>query len=197
MPVGVPKVPFLIPSDEEASWVDLYRLYRHRHLFITQELDEEIGNVVMGLMFYLSQEDSQKRLLLFLNSLGGLAVTGLGVCDTMRTVPADVYTIGLGTVASMASFILMKGVFPKRIAFPHAVMIHQPASDYIRDIADNCLVESTGILRLREELVDGYSNITGKALWIINEDLERDTFMSAEDAQSHGIVDRVGYFYNI
>nr|YP_009389700.1 clp protease proteolytic subunit [Silene wilfordii]ANG08129.1 clp protease proteolytic subunit [Silene wilfordii] len=194
MPIGVPKVPFRIPGDEEASWVDLYtRLYRQRALFLCDDLEEEITNQIVGLMVYLSIEDPTKDLFLFINSSGGLAVHGLGIYDIMQNVPPDVHTVCIGMAASMASVILVGGEITQRLAFPHArVMIHQPACTYFRATAGEALLEANILLRLREIITRLYVQRTRKPLWVVTEDLERDTFMSAEEAQAHGIVDLVG-----
>nr|YP_009924482.1 clp protease proteolytic subunit [Styrax faberi]QNH68238.1 clp protease proteolytic subunit [Styrax faberi] len=119
MPIGVPKVPFRSPGEEDASWVDVYRLYRERLLFLGQEVDSEISNQLIGLMVYLSIEDDTKDLYLFINSPGGWVIPGVAIYDTIQFVQPDVHTICMGLAASMGSFILVGGEITKRLAFPH------------------------------------------------------------------------------
>nr|YP_009431414.1 clp protease proteolytic subunit [Anthericum ramosum]ASW26849.1 clp protease proteolytic subunit [Anthericum ramosum] len=193
MPIGVPKVPFRIPGEEDASWVDVYnRLYRERLLFLGQEVDSEISNQLVGLMVFLSIEDDTKDLYLFINSPGGWVIPGMGIYDTMQLVTPDVHTICMGLAASMGSVILVGGEITKRLALPHArVMIHQPASSFYEAPAGEFLLEAEELLNLRETLTKVYVQRTGTPLWVISEDMERDLFMSATEAQAHGIVDLV------
>ena len=121
MPIGVPKVPYRIPGDEEATWVDLYNvMYRERTLFLGQEIRCEITNHITGLMVYLSIEDNTRDFYLFINSPGGWVIPGIAIYDTMQFVPPDVHTICMGLAASMGSFVLVGGEITKRLAFPHA-----------------------------------------------------------------------------
>ncbi|YP_004841808.1 clp protease proteolytic subunit (chloroplast) [Cucumis melo subsp. melo] len=193
MPIGVPKVPFRSPGEEDASWVDINRLYRERLLFLGQEVDSEISNQLIGLMVYLSMENDTKDLYLFINSPGGGVISGLGIYDTMQFVQPHVQTVCMGLAASMGSFILVGGEITKRLAFPHArrVMIHQPASSFYEAQTGEFILEAKELLRLREILTRVYVQRTGKPLWVISEDMERDVFMSATEAQAHGIVDLV------
>nr|YP_010923038.1 clp protease proteolytic subunit [Halodule uninervis]WJZ45441.1 clp protease proteolytic subunit [Halodule uninervis] len=192
MPLGVPKVPFRSPGEEDAVWVDLYRLYRERLLFLGQELDSELSNQLVGLMVYLSIEDDTRDLYLFINSPGGWVLPGIALYDTMQFVPPDVHTICMGLAASMGSFILVGGEITKRLAFPHAwVMIHQPASSFYESKTGELVMEVEELLNLRETLTKVYVQRTGNPLWVISEDLERDVFMSATEAQAYGIVDLV------
>nr|YP_009557265.1 clp protease proteolytic subunit [Asteropeia rhopaloides]QBC71408.1 clp protease proteolytic subunit [Asteropeia rhopaloides] len=194
MPIGVPKVPFRIPGDEEASWVDVYnRLYRERFIFLGQEVDSEISNLITGLLVYFSIEDNTRDFFLFINSPGGLAMPGIAIYDTMQLVRPDVHTICIGVAASTASFILVGGEITKRLAFPCArVMIHQPASSFFEAKTGEIFREGEEVLRIRETITKAYVQRTGKPLWVISEDMERDAFMSATEAQAHGIVDLVG-----
>nr|YP_009460015.1 Clp protease proteolytic subunit [Paphiopedilum dianthum]AUT77234.1 Clp protease proteolytic subunit [Paphiopedilum dianthum]WAN78073.1 Clp protease proteolytic subunit [Paphiopedilum parishii]WAO27811.1 Clp protease proteolytic subunit [Paphiopedilum dianthum] len=193
MPVGVPKVPFRSPGEEDAIWVDLYnRLHRERLLFLGQEVDSEISNQLAGLMVYLSIEDATRDLYLFINSPGGWVIPGIAIYDTMQFVVPDVHTICMGLAASMGSFILVGGEITKRLAFPHArVMIHQPASSFFEAQAGEFMLEAEELLKIRENLTKVYVQRTYNPLWVISEDMERDVFMSATEAQAHGIVDLV------
>ncbi|KAK8323855.1 hypothetical protein V6Z11_A12G264800 [Gossypium hirsutum] len=201
MPIGVPKVPFRNPGEEDAVWVDGYnfilinRLYRERLLFLGQEVDSEISNQLIGLMvyvIYLSIENDTKDLYLFINSPGGWVIPGVAIYDTMQFVQPDVHTICMGLAASMGSFLLAGGEITKRLAFPHArVMIHQPASSFYEAQTGEFILEAEELLKLRESLTRVYVQRTGKPLWVVSEDMERNVFMSATEAQAHGIVDLV------
>nr|YP_009270568.1 Clp protease proteolytic subunit [Apostasia odorata]AIY61273.1 Clp protease proteolytic subunit [Apostasia odorata] len=192
MPIGVPKVPFRSPGEEDAVWVDVNRLHRERLLFLGQEVDSEISNQLVGLLVYLSIEDDTRDLYLFINSPGGWVIPGISIYDTMQFVSPDVHTICMGLAASMGSFILVGGEITKRLAFPHArVMIHQPASSFYEAQAGEFILEAEELLKLRETLTKVYVQRTGNPLWVISEDMERDVFMSATEAQTHGIVDLV------
>nr|AKI31058.1 ATP-dependent Clp protease proteolytic subunit [Fragaria iinumae] len=166
MPIGVPRVPFRSPGEEDAVWIDV-RLYRERLLFLGQGVDNEISNQLIGLMVYLSIEDETKDLYLFINSPGGWVIPGVAIYDTMQFVRPDIQTVCMGLAASMGSFILVGGEITKRLAFPHARR------------------------KLRETITRVYAQRTGKPLWVVSEDMERDVFMSATEAQAHGIVDLV------
>nr|YP_009407209.1 ATP-dependent Clp protease proteolytic subunit [Viscum coloratum]ASA46167.1 ATP-dependent Clp protease proteolytic subunit [Viscum coloratum] len=193
MPIGVPRVPFRIPGEEYSTWVDIYnRLYRERLLFLGQGVDSEIANQLISLMVYLSIENDTKDFYFFINSPGGWVIPGIAIYDTMQFVRPDVQTICMGLAASMGSFILVGGSITKRLAFPHAwVMIHQPASSYFEAQTVEFILEAEELLKLRETLTQVYVQRTGKALWVVSEDMERDVFMSATEAQAHGIVDLV------
>nr|YP_010040443.1 clp protease proteolytic subunit [Sedum emarginatum]QOZ39825.1 clp protease proteolytic subunit [Sedum emarginatum] len=192
MPIGVPKVPFRSPGEEDASWVDINRLYRERLLFLGQEVDNELSNQLIGLMVYLTIEDRNRELYVFINSPGGWVIPGIAVYDTMQFVPPDVHTICMGLAASMGSFVLVGGEITKRLAFPHArVMIHQPASSFYESQTGEFVLEAEELLNLRETITMVYVQRTGKSFWVISEDMERDVFMSATEAQAHGIVDLV------
>nr|UCS41140.1 clp protease proteolytic subunit [Astragalus tephrodes var. chloridae] len=193
MPVGMPKVPFGDPEDDDddGDWVDLYnRLYRERILCLGQEINSEVSNQLVGLMVYLSMEDKTKDLNLFINSPGGGVISGMALYDAMQFVEADVQTIGAGISASMASVVLLGGTITKRLAFPHArIMIHQPVSSLLETQMRECVLDTFELLKLRENVINTYAKRTGKPSWQIARDMERDSFMSAEEARSYGIID--------
>nr|YP_010190994.1 Clp protease proteolytic subunit [Aster sampsonii]QZL13372.1 Clp protease proteolytic subunit [Aster sampsonii] len=196
------------------------RLYRERLLFLGQEVDSEISNQLIGLMIYLSMENDTQDLYLFINSPGGWVIPGVALYDTMQFVQPDVQTICMGSAASMGSFILVGGEITKRLAFPHAwrqllffylsfifpssceiekpflsyiirVMIHQPAGSFSEVATGEFILEVGELLKLRETLTRVYVQRTGKPFWVVSEDMERDIFMSATEAQAYGIVDLV------
>nr|YP_009032848.1 clp protease proteolytic subunit [Osmundastrum cinnamomeum]AHA59581.1 clp protease proteolytic subunit [Osmundastrum cinnamomeum] len=190
MPIGVPKVPFRLPGEEDAVRVDVNRLHRERLLFLGQQVDDEIANQPIGITMHLNGEDETKDMYLYINSPGGAVLPGISVYDAMQFVVPDVHTICMGLAASMGSFILTGGEITKRIALPHArVMIHQPASSYYDGQAGECIMEAEEVLKLRDCITKVHAQRTGKPLWMIPEDMERDVFMSAKEAETHGIAD--------
>nr|YP_010934941.1 clp protease proteolytic subunit [Gastrodia pubilabiata]WKV29260.1 clp protease proteolytic subunit [Gastrodia pubilabiata] len=193
MPIGVPRVPFRIPGEEDAAWVDIYnRLYRERLLFLGQEIESDISNQIVGLMVYLSIEDEIEDIYLFVNSPGGWVIPGISIYDTMQFISPKINTICIGLAASMASLILIGGEITKRLAFPHArVMIHQPVSSFYEAQAGDFILEAEELLKLRETITRIYVQRTGKPLWVISEDMERDVFMSSTEARDYGIIDLV------
>nr|YP_010265872.1 clp protease proteolytic subunit [Botrychium ternatum]UHY94441.1 clp protease proteolytic subunit [Botrychium ternatum] len=195
MPIGVPKVPFRLPGEEDAVWVDVNRLHRERLLFLGQQVDDEIANQLIGIMMYLNGEDENKNMYSYINSPGGAVLPGISVYDAMQFVVPDVHTICMGLAASTGSSILTGGEVTKRIALPHAwrqrVMIHQPASSYYDGQAGECIMEAEEVLKLRDCITKVYAQRTGKPLWVISEDMERDAFMSAGEAKAYGTVDSV------
>nr|YP_010395530.1 Clp protease proteolytic subunit [Haplophyllum dauricum]UQJ73058.1 Clp protease proteolytic subunit [Haplophyllum dauricum] len=192
MPIGVPKVPYRSPGDKHPSWVDINRLYRERLLFLGQMVESDISNQLIGIMVYLSIENETKDLYLFINSPGGWVIPGIAIYDTMQFVRPDVQTICMGLAASMGSFLLAAGASTKRLAFPHArVMIHQPIGAFYGTQTGEFILDTEELLRLREILTMVYVQRSGKPLWVVSEDMERDTFMSATEAQAHGLVDLV------
>jgi ATP-dependent Clp protease, protease subunit len=192
MPIGVPKVPFRLPGEPSAQWVDLYnRLYRERVLFLCQELDDELANQLVGIMVFLTAEDNSKGLYIYINSPGGSVTSGIAVYDGMNYATIDITTICVGTAASMASFVLAGGEKGKRIALPHSrIMIHQPEGGN-QGQASEVLSESEEVIRLRLEVAKIYAQRTGQSLSKISRDMDRDQFMSAREAKEYGIVDQV------
>nr|YP_009914842.1 ClpP [Chuquiraga oblongifolia]YP_009914928.1 ClpP [Chuquiraga oppositifolia]YP_009945532.1 ClpP [Chuquiraga rotundifolia]QLF67553.1 ClpP [Chuquiraga oblongifolia]QLF67677.1 ClpP [Chuquiraga oppositifolia]QOE56083.1 ClpP [Chuquiraga rotundifolia] len=204
MPIGVPKVPFRLPGRKAASWIDICtvpkgynltlinRLYRERLLFLGQEVNFQISNQLIGLMLFLTMENDTEEVYLFINSPGGGVRSGMGIYDTMQFVQPEVRTVCLGLAASMGSLLLVGGEITKRLAFPHAwVMIHQPAGYFSEAQTAEFILEAEELLKIRETLTRVYVQRTGKPIWVVSEDMERDTFMSATEAQAYGIVDLV------
>jgi ATP-dependent Clp protease, protease subunit len=192
MPIGVPKVPFRLPGEPSAQWVDLFnRLYRERLLFLCQDLDDEVSNQLIGIMLYLNAEEKFKDIYIFINSLGGSVTCGIAVYDVMNFVEADVSTICVGTAASMASFVLAGGQRGKRVALPHSrIMIHQPEGGG-QGQASEVLSESEEVMRLRRQVGRIYAERTNQSLNRISRDMDRDQFMSAREAKDYGLVDQV------
>ena len=192
MPIGVPKVPFRLPGESSPQWVDLFtRLYRERVLFMCQELGDELANQLIGIMLYLSAEDSSQELYLHINSAGGSVTCGIALYDAMHYIEADVTTLCVGSAASMASFVLAGGTKGKRIALPHArIMIHQPEGGS-KGQASEVISESEEVMRIRRQIGRLYAKQTGQPLSRISRDMDRDQFLSAQEARAYGLVDLV------
>jgi ATP-dependent Clp protease protease subunit len=192
MPIGIPKVPFRLPGDSTAQWIDLYnRLYRERVLFLCQDLDDELANQLIGIMLYLNAEEKSKGIYLYINSPGGSVTSGIALYDTMNYVKSEVTTICIGTAASMASFILAGGQIGKRLALPHArIMMHQPEGG-AQGQASDVITECYEILRIRQQIGTIYAQRTNQPLSKISRDLDRDQFLSAKEAKAYGLVDQV------
>nr|YP_010506169.1 clp protease proteolytic subunit [Acacia crassicarpa]QUG09657.1 ATP-dependent Clp protease proteolytic subunit [Acacia crassicarpa]UXF57740.1 clp protease proteolytic subunit [Acacia crassicarpa] len=195
MPIGVPRVPYKPFLDRESYWVDIYnRLYRQRILFIGQMIESTTANQVTGLLIHLNIEDSKKDIEFFINCPGGSVIAGLAIYDMMQIVESEIQTVCVGLAASMGSLILLGGETTKRIAFPHArVMMHQPMADLgTKTKAGDSVLEMNEIISMYHSIVTTYVRRTGKPSWVVHKDISRDIFMSAEEAQAHGIVDHVG-----
>jgi ATP-dependent Clp protease protease subunit len=192
MPIGVPKVPYRLPGEQYTQWVDIYnRLYRERIIFLGKDVDDEIANQIIAVMLYLDSEDPGKDIYLYINSPGGMVTSGMAIFDTMQHIKSDVVTICVGLAASMGSFLLMAGAKGKRLALPHSrIMIHQPSGG-TRGQASDIEIEAREILRIRRQLNQVYADRTGQALEKIEKDMDRDFFMSAQEAKEYGLIDRV------
>jgi ATP-dependent Clp protease protease subunit len=192
MPIGVPKVPFRMPGESTAQWVDLFnRLSRDRVLFLCSELKDDLANQLIGIMLFLNAEQEKKGLYLYINSPGGSLTCGIAVYDSMNFIEAEVTTICVGTAASVASFVLAGGNLGKRIAFPNSrIMIHQPEGGS-QGQASEIVFEASEVARIRQEVAKAYSERTGQSLAQIIRDMDRDQYMSAREAKDYGIVDQV------
>jgi ATP-dependent Clp protease, protease subunit len=192
MPVGVPRVTHQDQYEENIQWLDLYnRLYRERILFLGADLDDELANQLIGIMMFLTCEDPNPDIHLFINSLGGTMVGGLGVFDLMSTITAKVRTTCIGTSASMASFLLCGGHPGLRVAFPHSkIMIHEPLAG-TRGQGYDIGLDSKQISHLRERVNHIYCQITGQNYITIYKDMNRDNWMRPPAAKAYGIVDAI------
>merc|ERR1719171_2653524 len=192
MPIGVPKVAYRVPGANSADWVDIYnRLYRERIIFLGQEIDDEICNQIIAVMLFSDSEEPEKPLYLYINSPGGSVIAGLALYDTIQHISSPVITCNIGMAASMASFILGAGERGRRIALPHSrVMIHQPMGGS-EGQAEDIRVEAEQILKIKGTLVTMYSQMTGQTRDQVIKDLDRDNYMSAEQALNYGLIDKI------
>ena len=192
MPIGIPKVPYRLPGSTYEQWIDLEdRLFRERIIFLTEEVDDGIANAIVAYLLYLDSDDQTKPIYLYINSPGGSVTAGLAIYDTMQHIKSEVVTICVGLAASMGSFLLAAGTKGKRMALPHSrIMIHQPSGG-TRGQATDIAIEAKEILRLRHQLNQIYVDNTGQSLEKIEKDMNRDFFMSAQEAKEYGLIDRV------
>lgn len=186
-------VPTVIESSArgERSFDVFSRLLRERIIFLGDEIDDEMANSIMAQLLLLDSENSEKDIMLYINSPGGVITAGMAIFDTINSIKSDVCTICLGEAASMGAFLLSAGTKGKRMALPNArIMIHQPLGG-ARGQATDIEIEAKEILRMKDMLNGLLSNHTGQPLEKIKEDTERDYFMSAEEAVEYGLIDKV------
>lgn len=171
---------------------DIYsRLLKDRIIFLGGPIDDNVANVVVAQLLFLESEDPDKDIHLYINSPGGVVTAGLAIYDTMQYIKPDVSTICIGQAASMGSLLLTAGAKGKRFALPNArVMIHQPLGGAQGQSTD-IQIQARELLRIREVINDILVTTTGKTLDQVNEDTERDNFMTAEEAKAYGLVDKV------
>jgi len=192
MPIGYPSVPYRLPGGQMEEWVHIYtRLSLERIIFLGEEIDDKIANEIIAFLLYLDSEDPGKDIYIYINSPGGMVTSGLAIYDTMQHIKSDVVTICTGLAASMGSFLLAGGAKGKRLALPHSrIMIHQPSGG-TRGQASDIEIEAREILRIRNQLNQIYADNTGQTLAKIEKDMDRDFFMSAQEAKEYGLIDRV------
>jgi ATP-dependent Clp protease protease subunit len=171
---------------------DIYsRLLRDRIVFLGHEIDDDFANLVIAQLLFLEAEDPEKDISLYINSPGGSVTAGLAIYDTMQYLKAPVNTICMGMAASMGSFLLAAGLKGKRSALPHSrIMIHQPSGGAQGTAAD-IEIQAREILYLRSKLNGLYAQHTGQPIETIERDMDRDRFMSAEEAREYGLIDNV------
>ena len=171
---------------------DIYsRLLRERIIFLGQQVDDELANLIVAQMLFLEAEDPEQDIYLYVNSPGGSVTAGLGIFDTMNQIRPDVSTICLGLAASMGAFLLSAGAPGKRMSLPHSrIMIHQPLGGAQGQAAD-IEIQAKEILYLKKQLHQYLAQHTGQPLERIQEDTERDFFMSPEESKDYGLIDQV------
>ena len=171
---------------------DIYsRLLKERVIFMGDEVTPQTANIVIAQLLHLAYEDPKKDIKLYINSPGGSVYDGLAIIDTMNYIEPDVQTIGIGLQASMGALLLASGAKGKRYALPNArIMIHQPSSGTKGKITDQEIALREGVY-LKKLTIDIMSKNTGKDIKTVEKDMDRDNWMSAEEAQKYGIIDEV------
>jgi len=188
---------YLVPTVIEKSFdgeraYDIYsRLLKERIIFLGDEVNEATANIVVAQLLHLAYEDPKKDIKLYINSPGGSVYDGLAIYDTIQYITPDVQTIGIGLQASMGAFLLSSGTKGKRSALPNSrIMIHQPSSGTQGKITDQEITLREGLF-LKQRLNEILAKNTGQKLSKIEKDVDRDFWMSAEEAKAYGIVDNI------
>ncbi len=188
---------YLIPTVIEKTFdgeraYDIYsRLLNERIIFLGEQVDEHTANIVVAQLIHLAYEDPKKDIKLYINSPGGSVYDGMAIYDTMKYIKPDVQTIGIGLQASMGAFLLSSGTKGKRFALPHSkVMIHQPSHATRGKVTDMEIDLKEG-LAVKEMLAELFAKNTGQKLAKIKSDMERDYWMTPEEAKKYGLIDEV------
>lgn len=171
---------------------DIYsRLLSERIVFLGEEVNAHTANIVIAQLLYLAHEDNKKPIKLYINSPGGSVYDGLAIIDTMNYIEPDVETIGIGLQASMGAMLLSSGTKGKRFALPNSrIMIHQPSSGTEGKITDQEIMLREGVF-LKKRLAEIFAKNTGKKMEQVEKDMDRDYWMSVEEAKAYGIIDKI------
>ena len=171
---------------------DIYsRLLKERIVFLVGAVNDNIASLVTAQFLFLESENPKKEIFFYINSPGGLVTSGLGIYDTMQYIKSPVSTLCIGQASSMGSFLLAAGEKGKRFALPNSrIMVHQPSAAF-QGQATDIQIHAKEILSLKERLNKIYSKHTGKPIKEISQALERDKFMTAEEARDFGLIDSV------
>ena len=171
---------------------DIYsRLLKERIVFLVGPINDSVASLVTAQLLFLESENPKKEVFLYINSPGGLVTAGLGIYDTMQYIKPDVSTLCIGQAASMGSFLLAAGKNGKRFSLPNSrIMVHQPSAGY-QGQATDIEIHANEVLSLKKRLNEIYSKHTGKNVDQIKDALERDNFMTPENAKDFGLIDQV------
>ncbi|MFH1838421.1 MAG: ATP-dependent Clp protease proteolytic subunit [Candidatus Kuenenbacteria bacterium] len=187
----------LIPTVIEKSThgeraYDIYsRLLKERIIFLSGEIDDDSANIIIAQLLFLQSEDPKKDIKLYINSPGGSATATLAIIDTMNNIKCDVSTVCVGLAASGGAWILSSGAKGKRYTLPNAeMMIHQPLSGTQGQVSD-IEIHTKHLLRLRDTLAKIMAKNTGQTLLKIEKDIDRDFYISAEEAKKYGLIDKI------
>jgi ATP-dependent Clp protease protease subunit len=178
-------------SRGERSYDIFSRLLMDRIVFLGAPINDDVANIVIAQLLFLEADNPERDIYLYVNSPGGVVSSGLAIYDTMQYLKAPVNTICMGMAASMGSFLLCAGLKGKRSALPHSrIMIHQPSGG-TQGTASDIEIQAREILYLRSKLNGLYAQHTGQQIETIERDMDRDRFMSAEEARDYGLIDHV------
>ncbi|MBO6486202.1 MAG: ATP-dependent Clp endopeptidase proteolytic subunit ClpP [Pelagibacteraceae bacterium] len=171
---------------------DIYsRLLKERIVFLVGNVNDNIASLVTAQLLFLESENPKKEIFFYINSPGGLVTSGLGIYDTMQYIKSPVSTLCIGQASSMGSFLLAAGEKGRRFSLPNSrIMVHQPSAGF-QGQATDIQIHAKEILSLKERLNKIYSKHTGKSIKEISQALERDKFMTAEEAKDFGLIDSV------
>ncbi len=186
-------VPMVVEQSSKGERAyDIYsRLLKERIIFLTGQINDNVASLVTAQLLFLEAEDPKKEIYLYINSPGGLVTAGLGIYDTMQYIKPEISTLCIGQAASMGSFLLAAGTKGKRFSLPNSrIMVHQPSAGF-QGQATDIEIHANEVLSLKKRLNEIYSKHTGKSVDDIKSALERDNFMTADVAQSFGLIDQV------
>ena len=171
---------------------DIYsRLLKERIVFVVGPINDAVASLVTAQLLFLESEDPKKEISLYVNSPGGLVTAGLGIYDTMQYIKPEISTLCIGQAASMGSFLLAAGAKGKRFSLPNSrIMVHQPSAGF-QGQATDIEIHANEVLSLKKRLNEIYSKHTGKSVDEIKSALERDNFMTPDNAKSFGLIDKV------
>jgi ATP-dependent Clp protease, protease subunit len=187
-------VPMVIESSSRGERAyDIYsRLLRERIIFLGDQIEDHVANLIIAQLLFLDSEDPEKDISLYINSPGGVVTSGLAIYDTMQYVRAPVATICIGMAASMAAVLLAAGTKGKRFSLPNSrIVIHQPLMSGLAGQATDIDIAAREILRMRERINEILVYHTGQPVKRIQDDTERDYIMSADQGKEYGIIDDV------
>lgn len=186
-------VPFVVEQTGrgERSYDIFSRLLKERIIFLGSEVNDQIANLIVAQFLFLESEDPEKDIFLYINSPGGSVSAGLAIYDTMQYIRPEVHTVCMGQAASMGALLLCGGAKGKRSALPHArIMIHQPLGGF-QGQASDIEIHAKEMLRVKSEIIQIMVRHTGKSTKQVENDSDRDNFMTASQAQEYGLIDKI------
>ena len=186
-------VPMVVEQSSKGERAyDIYsRLLKERIIFLTGQINDTVASLVTAQLLFLEAEDPKKEIYLYINSPGGLVTAGLGIYDTMQYIKPEISTLCIGQAASMGSFLLAAGTKGKRFSLPNSrIMVHQPSAGF-QGQATDIEIHANEVLSLKKRLNEIYAKHTGKSVDEIKQALERDNFMTPENAKAFGLIDKV------
>ena len=186
-------VPYVVEqtSRGERSYDIFSRLLNDRIIFLSEEVNDTTASLIVAQLLYLEAQDPDKDIQFYINSPGGVVTAGLAIYDTMQYIKCDVSTICMGMAASMGAFLLAAGAKGKRYALPNAeIMIHQPSGG-AQGQATDVQIQAEWLLKTKEKMIRMKAEMTGQDIERIRRDVERDHFMSAQEALEYGIIDEI------
>ncbi len=189
----MPLIPMVVEQSPrgERSFDIFSRLLNERIVFIGSPIDDDIANLVVAQLLHLESDDPDKEISLYINSPGGVVYSGLAIYDTIQFIKPEVQTICFGVAMSMGALLLTAGAKGKRMALPNSrMLIHQPTGGFQGQSTD-IEIHAREILELRAHLDEIYARHTGQPIERVHEDMERDRYLTAEQALDYGLIDRV------
>ena len=186
-------VPMVIEqtSKGERSFDIFSRLLKERIIFLTGEVNDEMSSLVCAQLLFLESENPKKDIFMYINSPGGSVTSGMAMYDTMQYISCDVNTVCIGQACSMGSFLLAAGTKGKRFSLPNSmIMIHQPSSGFKGQVTD-IEIHARNLVELKKRMNKLYSHHTGQKLSVVEKAMERDNFMTPEEALKFGLIDQI------